>query len=181
METERLILRPWEERDAAELYRYACDPDVGPAAGWPAHRSVEESREVIRGVLSAPESYAIVLKETGLPIGSIGLKLGAATDLTDRDDECEMGFWIGKPYWGRGLMPEAARALLRHAFVELGMWAVWCAYYDGNAKSKRTQEKIGFRYHHTTHGVAVPLLGETRTGHVNLITKEEWLSREDKA
>ena len=181
METERLILRPWEERDAEELYRYACDPDVGPAAGWPTHQSVEESREVIRGVLSAPESYAILLKETGLPIGSIGLKLGTATDLTDRADECEMGFWIGKPYWGRGIMPEAAQALLRHAFEDLEMRAVWCAYYDGNAKSKRTQEKIGFRYHHTSQDVPVPLLGETRTGHVNLITKEEWLSREDKA
>ena len=58
LETERLILRPWEERDAEDLYPYASDPDVGPAAGWPAHRSVEESREAIRTVLSGPEDFA---------------------------------------------------------------------------------------------------------------------------
>ena len=73
METKRRILRPWEEADAEECYRYAKDPLVGPAAGWPVHTSIENSRQVIRDVLMVPETYAIVLKETGLPIGSIGL------------------------------------------------------------------------------------------------------------
>ncbi|MBQ3865670.1 MAG: GNAT family N-acetyltransferase, partial [Clostridia bacterium] len=68
--TKRLILRPWDENDASELFRYASDPDVGPAAGWPPHKSEEESREIIRNVLSKPETYAVVLKETGLPVGS---------------------------------------------------------------------------------------------------------------
>ncbi len=48
--TERLALRPWREADAANLFAYASDPDVGPAAGWPPHRSIEESREIIRPV-----------------------------------------------------------------------------------------------------------------------------------
>ena len=60
LETERLILRPWEEGDAEDLYRYASNPDVGPIAGWPVHTSVENSREIIREVLSAPETYAVV-------------------------------------------------------------------------------------------------------------------------
>ena len=47
MQTDRIILRRWHEKDAAILYKYASDPDVGPRAGWPAHKSVEESREVI--------------------------------------------------------------------------------------------------------------------------------------
>ena len=72
LETERLILRPWTEDDAEECYKYAKDPLVGPIAGWPEHTSVENSRQIIRDVLSDPETYAIVLKETGLPIGSIG-------------------------------------------------------------------------------------------------------------
>ena len=71
LETERLILRPWSEDDAGELYKYAKDIDVGPMAGWPVHTSVENSREIIRTVLSAPETYAVCLKETGKPIGSI--------------------------------------------------------------------------------------------------------------
>ena len=73
LETERLLLRPWEEADAEALFRYAQDPAIGPIAGWPPHTSVENSREIIRDVLSAPETYAVVLKESGEPIGSVGL------------------------------------------------------------------------------------------------------------
>ena len=80
----------------------------------------------------------------------------------------------GKPFWGQGLIPEAARELLRHAFEDLGMWAVWCGYYEGNEKSRRVQEKLGFRYHCTTHGLDVSLMNEKRTGHTSLLTKEHW-------
>lgn len=64
LETRRLILRPWEERDAEELYRYAQDDRIGPIAGWPPHTSVENSLEIIRTVLSEPETYAVILKDT---------------------------------------------------------------------------------------------------------------------
>ena len=179
LQTKRLILRPWCEDDAQALYQYASDPEIGPAAGWPPHTSVEDSREIIRTVLSAPETYAVCLKggvcSCGIaasePIGSIGLH---RKDLAQLDDEYELGYWIGKPYWGQGLIPEAARELLRHAFADLGMKRIWCGYYDGNDKSRRVQEKLGFVYHHTTEGIEVKLLGETRTGHAMLMTRETW-------
>ena len=174
LNTERLILRSWCEDDAESLYKYASDPDVGYPAGWPAHTSTENSRDVIKNVLSVPETYAVCLRESGEAVGSVGLKMGENTDMTERDDECELGYWIGKPYWGRGLIPEACRVLLRYAFEELGMRAVWCGYYDGNIKSRRVQEKLGFIYHHTTTGLEVPLVGEIRMGHVMLMTKETW-------
>ncbi len=174
LKTERLFLRPWREEDAEALYRYARDPEVGPAAGWPPHKSVAESREIIRSVLSPRETYAVCLREGDAPIGSIGLKFGDATDLTDRTDECELGYWLGKPFWGQGIIPEAARELLRHAFETLGVRAVWCGYYDGNLKSRRVQEKLGFSPHHSTENVEVPLLGEVRLGHVNLLTRAAW-------
>ena len=173
LQTDRLILRPWQETDAESLYTYASDPAIGPPAGWPPHTGVENSRELIRTVLSAPETYAVCLKD-GTAIGSIGLKLHGSTDMTDREDECELGYWLGKPYWGQGLIPEAARELLRHAFEELGMGAVWCGYYDGNEKSKRVQEKLGFIYQYTTENLDVVLMNERRTGHTNLMTKERW-------
>ena len=174
LQTERLILRPWQEDDAESLYKYASDPEVGPNAGWPPHKSVEDSREIIRNVLSVPETYAVCLKENGVAVGSIGLKTGDATDMTDREDECELGYWIGQPFWGQGLIPEASREILRHAFEDLGMSAVWCGYYDGNTKSRRVQEKLGFVYHHTTEGLEVRLMNEIRTGHVMLMTRETW-------
>ena len=64
LETERLILRPWEERDANDLFQYASDPEVGPNAGWPVHTSVENSKEIIKSVFSSPETYAVVKNET---------------------------------------------------------------------------------------------------------------------
>lgn len=177
LETERLILRRWEESDADDLFRYASDPVVGPIAGWPPHQSIDESLDVIKNVLSGREAYAICLKEDGRAIGAIELKLKGNAELTDRDDECELGYWLGKPFWGQGIMPEAALELLRHAFEDCGMQKVWCGYYDGNNKSKRVQEKCGFKYQWTTEDVDVPLMHEKRTGHVNLITKEEWQER----
>ena len=172
LETARLILRPWEETDAEECYKYAKDPLVGPPAGWPVHTSIENSGQVIRDVLMVPETYAIVLKETGLPVGSIGLH---HNDLAEKDDEAELGYWIGVPYWGRGLVPEAAREMLRHAFEDLNLARVWCGYYDGNEKSKRVQEKLGFKHQWMTENVPVPQMGETRKGNVNRMTREEWM------
>lgn len=173
--TDRLILRPWKESDAGDLYEYAKNPKVGPIAGWPVHTSEENSREIIRNVLSAPEIYAVCLKEDGRAVGSIGLHLNGATDLTDRDDECELGYWIGEPFWGQGLIPEAAGELLRHGFEELHMTTIWCGYYEGNDKSKRVQEKLGFKYHHTCDAADVPLMKEVRIGHVNYLTYRSFM------
>ncbi len=60
LETERLILRPWEESDAEDLFQYANNPEVGPIAGWPVHTSIENSKGIIKSVLSSPETYAVV-------------------------------------------------------------------------------------------------------------------------
>ena len=174
LKTERLILRRWEESDAESLYEYAKDPDVGPIAGWPAHQSIEESRDVIRNVFQGKEAYAVCLKTDNTAIGAIELKLNGHTDLTEHDDECELGYWLGKPFWGQNIMPEAAGELLRHAFEEIGMQRVWAGYYEGNGKSRRVQEKCGFRYQWTTEDIDVPLLHEKRTGHVSSITKDQW-------
>ena len=172
LETKRLILRPWREEDAEDLFFYACDPLVGPPAGWPPHTSVENSREIIRTVLSAPETYAVCLKEDGKAIGSVGMH---RNDIAEDDDEYELGYWIGRPFWGQGLIPEASRELIRHAFEDLGMKRIWCGHYEGNIKSRRVQEKLGFVYHHTTEGIEVSLLGEIRTGHVMLLRRDDWV------
>lgn len=176
-ETERLILRPWEDGDASALYEYARDPRIGLSAGWPAHTSIEVSQHIIRTVLIQPESYATVLQATGIPIGSIGLKMGTDSDLIENDTQCELGYWIAVPYWGQGLMPEAGREILRHAFIDLQMHTVWCAYYDGNTQSARVQEKLGFTFHHTSLNTPVPLLGENRTRHVNVLSRDAYAAQ----
>ena len=172
--TPRLTLRPWTEADAEALYEYASDPAVGPAAGWNPHESVDASLDVIRSVFCGQECYAICERDSDRPIGAIELMPGGATMPTDRKDECELGYWLGKPFWGRGYMPEAAEEMLRHGFEDLGMNIIWCGYYDGNSKSERVQEKVGFLYHHTCSEVPVPLMNEVRVGHTNLLTREHW-------
>lgn len=178
LETERLILRPWRESDAESLYEYAKDPEIGPIAGWPAHTSVEYSRDIINNKYNNEynESYAVCIKGSdNQAIGNVVLHLFAASDLALNDDECELGYWIGKPFWGKGYIPEAAKRLIRHGFEDLGMNIIWCGYYDGNEKSKRCQEKIGLNYQHTCNEVPVSQMNEIRIGHVNYITKEQWL------
>lgn len=178
--TRRLLLRPWEERDAKDLYLYAKDLRVGPMAGWSPHLSVEHSRQVIRTVLSAPETYAVVLKETGEPVGCAGMLFGESGNVPMSEGEAEIGYWIGVPYWGKGLIPEAVQRLLRRCFEDLGCTAVWCGYYDGNQRSRRVQEKCGFLYHHTTPNILSPM-GDLRTEHFTRITKEKWIEGSQKS
>lgn len=177
--TERLILRPWQESDAENLYKYAKDPKVGPVAGWPVHTSVNNSRGIIRHVLSAEGTYAVCLKENGKAIGSIGLMKGAASNLNLPDTEGEIGYWIGVPYWGQGLIPEAVRELLRHGFEDLKLDKIWCGYFEGNIKSRRVQEKCGFTYHHTNKDIYWKLMDDIRTEHVSCMSREDWYQIND--
>lgn len=174
IETERLLLRPWRESDAEAMFRYAADPDIGYAAGWAPHTSAENSLEIIRTVFVAPETYAVVLKATGEPVGSIGIMFpDGSRSVGMKQGEAEIGYWIGKPYWGQGLIPEAVGALLSRCFDSLKLDAVWCGYYDGNNKSKRVCEKCGFRFHHTNAGVISPL-GDKRTEHFHIMTRDDY-------
>lgn len=174
IETARLILRPWEETDAEELYRYAKDPAIGPIAGWPPHESEEMSLQVIRQVFSAPETYAVVLKETGKPVGSIGFLFGENTTVPLPETMCELGYWIGVPYWGQGLIPEAAGALLRHAFEDLGVDEVWCTSNTENANSLRVQKKLGFLFDHKVEQYYSELTNEVISLNVTRLNKDAW-------
>lgn len=174
LETERLLLRPWRDSDAADLYEVAKDARVGPAAGWPPHKSVEQSRTIIRNVLRFPENYAIVLKETGAVIGSIGLLTQGHTNLPLQKDEGELGAWIGVPYWGNEYVVEAAKALMKHGFEDLGLSRIYGANFEGNKKSERLQEKLGFRYRRTIEDYYVAQLDEHKRLYLRVIVNPEY-------
>ena len=177
LQTERLVLRPWSEADAEALFFYAADPNVGPRAGWPAHKSVEESARVIRDVLAVPENYAITVRDAPNPneaVGAIGLKIGDASDLAIGSDQAELGFWICKPLWGKGFMPEAAREVMRHGFCDLGLTAIWAGHYDDNDQSRRVQQKLGFKRQRVIRDCPRKLMGDRKTEIINWITRDEW-------
>ena len=94
MESDRIILRPWRESDAEVLFKWASDPVVGTRAGWPPHKSVEESREIIRTVFSNDTTWAIEWKETGEAIGAIGYGPSCDCKLPARENEPIAGYWI---------------------------------------------------------------------------------------
>jgi len=150
IETERLILRPWRPSDAESCFEYASNPLIGQGAGWPPHIGIENTKQVIRDFLMNPDTYAITLKGDDRAIGSIGLRIGFALFGEIAPEEAEIGYWIGEPYWGQGLIPEAARALIEYAFTDLNISKLWCGYFETNLKSARVSEKLGFKYEYTT-------------------------------
>ncbi len=167
-ETERLVMRPWREDDAENLYKYASDPAVGPAAGWPVHTSVEDSLRVLREVLIKDKTWAVTIKPSDEPVGSIG---AFPTDASGAVGEPEIGYWIGRPYWGNGYIPEAVRALIGRCFDE-GAENVWCSHFAGNDKSRRVIEKCGFRYVMTKPWQPTP--EGARDALYYKITRKEW-------
>lgn len=140
LETERLILREFRESDAEDLYEYAHDPEVGPNAGWKPHESLDESRNVLKYFIESGEVWAIEDKATHKVVGSIGLHKREREGYTfDR----ELGYALSRAYWGRGLMTEAASAIVDYAFAH-GVKTLLVAHFDGNDRSRRVIEKLGF-------------------------------------
>lgn len=177
LESDRLILRPWRATDAEALFAYASDPDVGPAAGWMPHASLEESARIIRDILAVPESFAIVIKDrepADEAVGAISLKIGTASSLAIGSDEAELGYWIAKPLWGRGYMPEAVRAVMEHAFRDLRLSRIWGGYYEPNEQSRRVMEKTGLAHDRIIRNRPRTIMGDAVTAHVAKITREQW-------
>ena len=144
METNRLLLRPWRERDAEALFKYASNPDVGPRAGWPPHKTVKESKEIIRTVFHNDTTWAIELKETGEPIGCIGYLPSDGCKIPARDGEPLVGYWIAKPYWNQGICTEALQAMLDHIRNTTDYKSLISGHFVDNPASGRVMEKCGF-------------------------------------
>ncbi len=168
LETKRLLLRPWRLEDADDMYELARDPEIGAGCGFNAHKSIEESRDIVRMFMDSRATFAVVPKDLGRVVGTAGLKLGDECSLGSSEDEGDIGYWIGKPFWGNGYAPEAVSALLKLAFEELRLKRVWAGYFDGNDRSKRVLEKRGFVYHHTNKDILWKLTGKVVTEHVML-------------
>lgn len=161
LETERLILRPWQQSDLEDFYAYASEPDVGPMAGWNPHENLEKSQMILDLFIREKKTFALQLKESGKVIGSLGIE--------ERDDELpieyealkgrELGYVLSKRYWGMGLMPEAVKAVIDYCFRELSYDYLACGHFEWNHQSRRVIEKCGFTYMQT-------ILFTTRTGKI---------------
>ena len=138
------MLRPWRESDARALFRYAGDPGVGPRAGWAPHQTEEESLDVIRTVFSNDTTWAIVWKATGEAIGAIGYGPSCDCALRARPGEPTVGYWVGRPYWNRGICSEALGLMIAHVRRTTALPSLISGHFVDNPASGRVMEKCGF-------------------------------------
>ena len=141
LQTKRLTLRMFEPADAAALYAYSQNPHVGPPAGWAPHRSLEESRQIVRRFIIHGDVWAIVERNTGHLIGTIGLHADGKREV---ENARNLGYALDEAYWNRGYATEAAREVLRFAFFDLKCPVVSVCRFPDNAQSARVIEKLGF-------------------------------------
>lgn len=171
LETERLVLRGWKRRDAAALFAYAKNPNVGPNAGWKPHASVRESRMIITQLFQQNTTWAITMKGDDTPIGSIGFEPDAyRPNIASR----EMGYSLSEDYWGQGIMTEAARRLLEHGFHVMQLDAVMIRTGEANARSQRVITKCGFHYEGTLRHCYRMYNNEIRDSRVYSMLREEY-------
>ena len=146
--TERLIIRPWKRKDLSDFYEYASVPGVGEMAGWPHHESKNTTKYVSKSFMEVNNVFAIEYRENGKVIGSIGFHLSWANE----DPEYkhlrvkDLGYSLSKDYWGRGLTPEAAMAVIEWVKNNYDIDALTCGHFRYNTQSKRVIEKCGFTF-----------------------------------
>ena len=176
IETKRLILRAWTPEDAPDLFAYAKSPLVGPAAGWKPHETIDETREYLQFAIEQDETWAIVWKETGHAIGSVGLHR------TDVKTTRELGYVLHPDFWGQEIMVEAAKAAIDFGFSELDLCAICVFHNVVNRRSRRVIQKCGFRYDGSLRRFANNYDGTPKDVCAYSMTREEWEkgAREDR-
>ena len=145
LETPSLILRPMVMKDAEDIYAYSSDPEVARYVLWEPHRSLRDTRMYIRYIRSLyhnglPSSWAVVLRETGRVIGSIGFMW-----VSEENSSAEVGYSLSRKYWNRGYATEALSAVLCSAFGALSLNRIEAQRDLRNPASGRVMEKCGMR------------------------------------
>ncbi len=150
LETSRLILRRFSVGDAGDMYRgWASDPEVTRYLTWPCHVSSDATAQLLAAWAEKYAegdyfNWAIECKETGAVIGSISV-----VRLDESVNAAEIGYCLSRAYWGRGIMPEALRAVMDYLFDEAGINRL-AAFHDvRNPKSGRVMQKAGMQYEGT--------------------------------
>ena len=171
LETERLTLTAYSVEDAPDLFEYASNPEVGPIAGWAPHKSVEESEMIIREMFMPVEAWAIRLKGQDKVIGTIALEYDK---YRPESNSREIGYSLARDQWKHGYMTEAAKAVIRFAFDELGLDQIGICTGEINKRSQRVIEKCGFKYEGTIRRTYKVFDGTCRDSLVFSMLKEEY-------
>lgn len=148
IETDQMILRSIAKTDLADFYAYTSIPGVGEMAGWQHHESIETSKRILDKFIAGKNVFALFHKADRKVIGTLGLHYSWANE-DDRYKNYKLkriGYILSNEYWGRGLMPEAVKAVVNYGFSELGIEAFSCEHFEENHQSRRVIEKCGFKF-----------------------------------
>lgn len=135
--TRRLVLREVTALDVPRMAQLAGDWDIARMTARIPYPYSEDLAQEWLATLGTEEMVRAVTLEGEL-IGAVGFVRGD-------DQSAEIGYWIGKPWWGQGFATEAASALVRHCFATERMKRLTCCHFDDNPASQRIIEKLGFR------------------------------------
>lgn len=144
IETDRLILRQFRIEDARDMYNnWATDAEVTKFLTWSPHPDINFTKNLLEnwiGKYFEPTWYnwAIELKETEEVVGNISV-----VKLNERIEAADIGYCMGKAWWGREIMPEALRAVIEYLFEEVGLNRVAACHDVNNPKSGRVMSKAG--------------------------------------
>ena len=148
LETERLIIRAWQDKDLQDLFDYASMEGVGQMAGWNPHVTIKDSKAILFNFMTNRNAMALELKSNNKVVGSISVEkiytnyLGEDfMDLKGR----EVGYVLNKDYWGQGLMPEAVNKVVDYLLSEVDYDYLMCAHFKDNIQSQKVIEKTGFK------------------------------------
>ena len=193
IETKRLIIRHIKQEDIYDVFDYAQDEDTGPRAGWPPHKTIEDTKQVMNMWLNPThheEVFGIVYKPDNKVIGTIGFvhlnKHKKDTDnvfanklIESGKNVYEIGTTISKAYWSKGLSTESLSAMLDYIFENLGADVVLTLHYQENIASLKVQEKNNMKvfgaYEHkkkwyNTNCTTMVVRGKTR---------EDWFNEKE--
>lgn len=173
--TERLVLRPFAKDDLEDLYAYACVDGVGQMAGWKPHDSIEESAMILDMFINEKKTFAIEYE--GRVIGSLGIEKYNEKHFPEFQDvrAREIGYVLSKEYWGRGMMPEAVKEVIRWLFEEMKLDMIFCGHFLWNRQSGRVIEKCGFT--HYAYDRFETHLGTVEDDEVCILRREDWLKQ----
>ncbi len=144
LQSERLVLRGYELADAEAIFGYASDPETTRYMAWERHRSVADAltflnRQVAENYRRRQLDYALCLADAPeRAVGGVGVYVRS-----ERHRVMELGYVLSRAHWGRGLVPEAARLLIDHAFATCDVERIYAPIFSENARSRRAAEKIG--------------------------------------
>ena len=170
--TERLLLRGFSEQDLDDLFELCSRDGVGEMAGWPAHRTIDETQRLLSQWVGDQRQFAVVLREEQKVIGYVALHDDSEEG---REDTRELGCALDPDYQHQGYMAEALAAVVDHAF-QTGVEYLWACCFQHNLPSKRLIEAAGFTFQQEGTFEAVRL-GQTFPSYEYRMTKEEWLQR----